>query len=485
MVLIRSGNASGGKMSTVRIRPRRSLLGRTVLSLASGAILCLLMGAGLFAYIHHLYASAGPLAKPKLVSVERGSGIRSIAEQLESQGVIRDAQLFMAAVLVTNNAAKLKAGDYRFPAAVSMREVLDDLVTGKALVYKLTIPEGWTSRQVVERVRAHEALAGEITSVPAEGTLLPETYIFERGKDRQAIIDEMANAQKRLLDELWPTRADGLPIKTREEAITLASIVEKETGVASERRQVAAVFINRLVKGMRLQSDPTIIYGLVGGAGSLGRPLTRKDIESKTDYNTYVINGLPPTPIANPGRAAIEAVLNPAQSSDLYFVADGTGGHAFAPSLKAHQENVRKWRQVERERRKQQAVALAAGQQAGPDDADSEEADPADQPAEENAAAGAAPQQPASTPASAAVKAAAAVAEETGAGEPPVPTGRPAAGRPGAQNPSADKTADKPASVKAARAEDAEASPAANGPASPNELGRVPIPVAKPRIPRQ
>ncbi|WP_205042325.1 endolytic transglycosylase MltG, partial [Rhodoligotrophos defluvii] len=425
-----AANVSGAVMG----RPRRSLLGRLFLGLTSSLFLGLLIGAGLFAYGHHLYGAPGPLARTKLVEVERGSGIRAIAENLEREGVIRDAHLFMAAVFLTNNAAKLKAGDYRFPARVSMREVLDDLVTGKALVYKLTVPEGWTSQQVVERVKAHEALAGEITAVPAEGSLLPETYVFERGFGRQALLDQMADAQKRLLDELWPQRAPNLPIKTREEAVILASIVEKETGVPAERPQVAAVFANRLLKGMRLQSDPTIIYGLVGGAGSLGRPLTRKDIESKTPYNTYVIKGLPPTPIANPGRASIAAVLNPIESSDLYFVADGTGGHAFAPNLKMHQQNVRKWRQIQRQRRAQAAAQQQAGDaqdegamapdEAGVDDLTEADAagEAATQPAgQQDAAAQGAADQPARSPAAAAAAtaaAAAAAAATAGADEP-------------------------------------------------------------------
>jgi len=449
------------------VRKQRSLFGRFVLGTLSAAMLAILVAGGIAGYARYSFERPGPLTAEKLVMIERGSGLRGISERLAAEGVISNPQLFMAAVYATGNNGKLKAGDYRFEPGVTMREVLEDLATGKSIVYKVTVPEGWTSQQVVERLKANDALVGEITRMPPEGSLLPETYVFERGRDRQSILDEMAAAQKALLDRLWEQRAPDLPFKTKEEALILASIVEKETGIASERPLVAAVFVNRLRKRMRLQSDPTIIYGLVGGAGSLGRPLTRTDIASKTAYNTYVIDGLPPTPIANPGRASIEAVLNPVESDAIYFVADGSGGHAFANSLSEHQANVRKWRKIERDRR---AQAAASGQSASPeadkvlpDDLDSgdDSADGAANGAASSDTAARTGQQPAAQePAS--VRRARAVAS-TADGEPPLP------GVPQRAN---EASARAPAATETARAR-------------PANRGPVPIPVAKPAVPGQ
>jgi UPF0755 protein len=221
-------------------------------------------------------------------------------------------------------------------------------VRGKSILHKLTAPEGKTTKQILALVAAHEVLVGDITMAPAEGALLPETYSFTRGETRDELIADMMRARDAVLDELWEKRANDLPIMTKDEAIILASIVEKETGVASERPLIAAVFVNRLRRGMRLQSDPTIIYGLTGGE-PLGRGLRKSELERETPYNTYLISGLPPTPIANPGRASIEAVLDPAESDYLFFVADGTGGHVFAATLEEHNRNVVKWRQIERQ----------------------------------------------------------------------------------------------------------------------------------------
>ena len=232
--------------------------------------------------------------------------------------------------------------------------MLRKIKAGRTLFYKVSMPEGFTSWQVMERLKANEILVGEIESPPSEGQLLPDTYLFTRGSTRQSIIDQMSSAQKKFIEEKWPARAEGLPFKTPEEALILASIVEKETGQADERAQVAAVFVNRMRRGMRLQSDPTIIYGITRGQGKLDRPIRRSDIREKTDYNTYQIDGLPPTPIANPGRASIEAVLNPVETKHLYFVADGTGGHVFAKTLAEHNANVKKWRSWLRDQREQQ-----------------------------------------------------------------------------------------------------------------------------------
>ncbi len=219
---------------------------------------------------------------------------------------------------------------------------------------RVTVAEGRTSWEIVELLKATAELEGEIGAVPSEGVLAPNTYFFQKGETRQDILDRMAQAQQTALDELWEGRAEDLPISTPEEALVLASIVEKETGLADERPEVAAVFINRLRRGMRLQSDPTIIYGITEGKGPLGRGIRRSEIDRKTRWNTYQIDGLPPTPIANPGRDAIAAVLNPPDSDYLYFVADGTGGHAFSKSLAEHNRNVANWRRIEKERARSQ-----------------------------------------------------------------------------------------------------------------------------------
>ncbi len=239
---------------------------------------------------------------------------------------------------------------------------------GKSIDHKVTLPEGLTSQQIVERISANPDLKGDITEIPPEGTLLPDTYRFQIGDSRIDIIERMQVAHQKFLAKMWAERDPDIVVKTPEEAVILASIVEKETGRADERPRIAAVFENRLRKNMRLQSDPTIIYGLVGGKGVLDHPIQQDELERDTPYNTYKINGLPPTPIANPGRAAIEAVLKPAKTKDLYFVADGTGGHSFAPSLEEHNRNVVKWRQVERamrEKEREEAAAAAAAAAAG------------------------------------------------------------------------------------------------------------------------
>jgi UPF0755 protein len=232
------------------------------------------------------------------------------------------------------------------------------------------IPEGFTVQQALERVKNQAVLTGELTVMPPEGMIMPDTHVFQRGVSRDEFVATMQAAQKEVLEELWEQRAKDLPFDTKEEALTLASIVEKETARSDERPRVAAVFVNRLRQGMRLQSDPTIIYGIVGGKGRLDRPITKKDIAEKTPYNTYRINGLPPGPISNPGRAAIAAVLNPPDTKELYFVADGTGGHAFAETLDQHKTNVEAWRKIERERKAgQEAEDIADAKQETGDEA--------------------------------------------------------------------------------------------------------------------
>jgi UPF0755 protein len=292
----------------------------------------------------------GPTSEQQVVVIPRGAGAVQIARHLEAERVIRNAIVFRASSLLYAPKRSLKAGEYAIPAGASMRAVLDQIASGRVMLHPITIPEGFTSQMVVEVVNASDVLSGDPVTAPPEGSILPETYKIARGTDRAALIKSMASARNRTVDELWAKRAKNLPISSKEEAVILASIVEKETGLADERPLVAAVFVNRLRRGMRLESDPTIIYGVSQGK-ALGRGITRSELDRQTQYNTYKIDGLPPTPIANPGRAAIAAVLNPPSSKDLFFVADGSGGHAFAATLAEHQRNVARWREIERNRR--------------------------------------------------------------------------------------------------------------------------------------
>ena len=284
------------------------------------------------------------------VLIEEGSGLGRIANELERAGLVADALMFRVGVEVHRKASSLKAGEYEIPRHASMREIMRILVEGKPILHSITVFEGMTSWEVVEHLKLQPVLTGSVPIVPAEGSLLPETYLVTRGTSRQDVIDRMRKAQRKVINDLWDDRQEGLPFNTIEEALVLASIVEKETGKGDERDKAASVFINRLRKGMRLQSDPTIIYGITNGEGPLGRRIRRSEINAVTPYNTYQIDGLPPTPIANPGEAAIAAVLNPAETEYLFFVADGTGGHAFAKTNRQHEQNVRVWRRIQRER---------------------------------------------------------------------------------------------------------------------------------------
>ena len=341
----------------------------TFIRLGSGILTVLLVVmlaiAGVGALLYHQFERPGPLTVSRVIAVPKGEGRIEIATRLEDGGVISNRWTFIASYLLKNALGKktgdLKAGEYEFKKHASMAEVLDILTRGRAILSKLTIPEGLTSLQIIDRVRGEPDLTGDITEIPPEGTLLPDTYRFSRGIERQELVERMQAEMQRFLAAAWEKRQPDLPIKTPEEAVVFASIVEKETGRADERDRVAGVFINRLRKGMRLQSDPTVIYGIAGGQGTLGRSLTRTDLNQKTTHNTYQIDGLPPTPICNPGRSAIEATLNPAETGDLFFVADGTGGHVFSRTLKGHNEAVSNWRKIERQMRaKQDAEAKAA-----------------------------------------------------------------------------------------------------------------------------
>jgi UPF0755 protein len=296
-----------------------------------------------------VYTSEGPLKQTTVVTLPEGASRVEISKTLEDLGIISDARVMNGVSLVNGlRGATLKSGEYEFQAGTPMAGVLSAISAGRVVTYKLTVPEGWTSQMALARLNANDVLTGEPVAAVPEGSIIADTLVFRRGMTRAKLVQDMQGAQTKLVDEIWAKRPADSIIKTKEEMVTLASIVEKETGQPEERPRVAAVFLNRLKKGMRLQSDPTIIYGIMGGAGKLDRPLTRADIDAATPYNTYTIDGLPPGPIANPGRLAMEAVLAPAQTEDLYFVADGTGGHAFAATLEAHNDNVKKWRDIEK-----------------------------------------------------------------------------------------------------------------------------------------
>jgi UPF0755 protein len=293
------------------------------------------------------FVQEGPAAAQTVLVITPGSGLNRIAGTLAQAGVIENGLLFRAGVMRRGRTAQLKAGEYAFPPHASEAQVVDMLVAHKALEHRLTIPEGLTSDAAVALVKADPTLTGDVPVVP-EGSLLPETYLFERGTTRAELLARMHKAQEALLAQVWPKRKEGLPFASQEDALKLASIVEKETAIPSERPRIAAVFINRLQNGMKLESDPTIIYGLTKGV-PLGHPLRQSELATPNPYSTYQIAGLPPTPISNPGRDAIQAVLNPSDSQELYFVANGTGGHVFAKTAAEHQRNVAQWRKIEQQ----------------------------------------------------------------------------------------------------------------------------------------
>lgn len=350
---------------------RRSAVARVVGWLLGLAVLSAIAVGGAGSWLYANYTSPGPLTAPAIVDVPRNLDRMQVAHLLHDKGVISDAiTMGVAAVAQGYRGATLKAGEYEFPAGASMADVFNIMASGRVVTYKMTVPEGWTSEMAVNRLREQEPMTGEIAAVPPEGAVIANTYLYARGKARQALLEEMVAAQAKLVDEIWAKRPADSLIKTKEELVTLASIVEKETAKADERPRVAAVFLNRLKAGMRLQSDPTIIYGIAGGKGKLERPISQSDIDAETPYNTYRINGLPPGPIATPGRDALEAVFNPAPGNDLYFVADGTGGHVFAATLEEHNANVKKWRAIEAGQAPAPQPTEAADGQAAPATAD-------------------------------------------------------------------------------------------------------------------
>lgn len=315
------------------------------------SILIVLLGAlafgGITGWVYSEFTRPGPLAQDATVLIPPGGGVKSIAKTLAEKGVIRSAQIFELGARAMDDTASLRAGEFSFTANISARDVVAILKTGKTVQRRLTIAEGLSSSQIIAQLNGTDGLDGLIMVIPPEGSLLPETYYFSYGDRRADIIERMRQDMRQSIADLWATRKADLPLKTPDEAVVLASIVEKETGVAAERARVAGVFINRLQRGMRLQSDPTVAYGLTENGEPLGRALNKADLKKPTPYNTYLINGLPPGPIANPGMAALQAVLRPMATKDLYFVADGTGGHAFAKTLDEHNANVRRWRKFQ------------------------------------------------------------------------------------------------------------------------------------------
>ncbi|KPF96869.1 aminodeoxychorismate lyase [Rhodopseudomonas sp. AAP120] len=335
--------------------PKRSDHARNPLVIIGNAIITILLivmlgAGGIYVYGKQKIEAAGPLTEDKVVNIPQRAGLGDIAEILQREGVIENNRwVFIGSVLALKARADLKPGEYAFQKNASLRDVIGTIVEGKVVQHAVTIPEGLTSEQIVARLSENNIFTGGLREIPREGTLLPETYKFPRGTQREQVITRMQQAQKRVLSEVWERRNPEIPVKTPEQLVTLASLIEKETSKPDERTRVASVFVNRLQKKMKLQSDPTIIYGLVGGKGTLGRPIKRSEITQPSPYNTYVIEGLPPGPISNPGRASLEAAANPARTRDLYFVADGTGGHAFSDSYDQHLKNVAKLRAQERQ----------------------------------------------------------------------------------------------------------------------------------------
>jgi UPF0755 protein len=346
---------------------RRSKRARHPLVVAGNAVITFLVlltvGAGVGLFIgKQRFDAPGPLASEKIVNVLPRSGLRDIADQLEREGVIDQPLVFMGGVLALRAGSELKYGEYQFPKNASLRQVVSILIENRVVQHPITIPEGLTSEQIVQRLLDNPVLTGNIKEIPREGSLLPDTYNVTRGFPRERIIASMQQAQQRVLKEIWDYRQPDLPLRTPEQLVILASIVEKETGRPEERTRVASVFVNRLKQKMRLQSDPTIIYGLVGGKATLGRPIMRSEIEQPTPYNTYVIEGLPPAPIANPGRASLEAAAKPARTKELYFVADGNGGHVFSENYEQHQKHVARLRAFEQQQKSPIDAAASPGE---------------------------------------------------------------------------------------------------------------------------
>jgi UPF0755 protein len=330
-----------------------------MLTIATLAVVA--VGGSLF-FVNMQFGTTSDLDQARTVSIERGTNLNAIADQLQKANIVSSKWLFIAGVWLNQQQSNLKAGEYLIAAHASMHDVMEAMVSGRGILYSVSIPEGLTGQQVVDRLLSEQVLVGEVSAVPEDGTILPETYKFTRGDTRDNLLNRMRRDRDRIVTEVWNRRAPDLPISTPEEMVVLASIVEKETALADERSRVAAVFINRLRLNMRLQSDPTVTYGLFNGKEKPpGFRLSRADLDSQTAYNTYVIDGLPPSPIANPGQASLEAVANPSRTRDLFFVADGSGGHAFAETYEDHLRNVARWREINANGAAAAATAEATG----------------------------------------------------------------------------------------------------------------------------
>ncbi|MBD8065075.1 endolytic transglycosylase MltG [Devosia sp. PTR5] len=352
-------------------RKRRRRSGNGFIDILNGLLTLLVIGlvvvAGGFFYVASQYYGDGPTTEDKVFRVEQGNSLRSAAERLEEQGFIKSALIFSQFGGRVEDNTVVKAGDFTIPAGASMADILRELTTGTPIRYAVTIPEGWTVAQAVQRIEADERLTGTIEEQPQEGSILPGSYDYVPGDTRQSVLDKMQQAMTEALAEVWEGREEGLPLESPAQLLILASIVEKETGVPEERPQVAAVFVNRLREGMRLQSDPTIIYGITEGKSTLDRGLRRSEIEAKTPYNTYQIDGLPPTPIANPGIEALQAVAHPDSHDYLYFVAKGATpkeGHVFATNYADHQKNVAEYRRIAAEAAAEAGAEAEAARQA-------------------------------------------------------------------------------------------------------------------------
>lgn len=336
-------------MPPVRSKSARSQIVIFFNFLMSLAVMATVIAVGVVYYALSVFNAPGPLETNTNFQVREGAGLAEISSMLERNNIVNDARIFRYVARTYLQDKTLKSGEYEIKAKASMKDVMELLQSGKSILYSVSFPEGLTTRQMFDRLLADPVLEGALPAeLPPEGSLRPDTYKFSRGTQRMEIVKQARAAQEKLVDDIWARRDASLPIKDKSEFVTLASLVEKETGKADERPHVASVFINRLNKGMRLQSDPTIVYGLFGGAGKpADRPIYQSDLAKDTPYNTYIIKGLPPGPIAAPGKAALEAVANPWRTQDLYFVADGTGGHVFAATLEEHNANVRRWRKLE------------------------------------------------------------------------------------------------------------------------------------------
>jgi UPF0755 protein len=321
-------------------------------ALVVGALL-IMIGGQVFVLLWQEFHMPGRMPTELTVVIPKGVGLDGSANILTKAGVLHHPLIFKIGAVATMSATSIKAGEYLIPARSSPREALELLKSGVTVVRKFTAPEGLTSGQIMAELAGAQGFSGEAGTVPHEGSLLPETYHYSYGDARDGVVKRMSKAMEEALDTAWKAKPTDSPLKNKAEMLTLASLVEKETGLAAERPRVAAVFLNRLKKNMKLQSDPTIIYGIAGTSGVFERSITKDDLQKPTAYNTYVIEGLPPGPICNPGRASLEAVVKPAASEELYFVADGSGGHAFAKTLEEHNRNVASWRKIERERRQE------------------------------------------------------------------------------------------------------------------------------------